>query len=475
MHTQAQAQAQPTHPFESYGVRAVPVYDHEGPDLTQTREYQRAYTLLRGTMRGYARIIAATPLIVTSKLPTAGTDGVYLYVNPAYFLQLRSDGERAALLAHEAGHIALRHPLRSMGYQRKGTGPDGLPFSPRAYNVAGDKVLNADIRASGLPLGEGWIYDASVTRDDVIDHVYTNDRAQQPQPPQEVNPGQGDDGQGDQGEPQDGQGDQGQGDQGDGDQGQGDQGDESGHDAHLTPRYVGTPSERAEAMQEDAERVERMTDQAAQEQAQAAKEDGKLPPSAELASAGRLAEAARVDWRTELADYVTRSGRGGDQTYKRINARRFALYGTVCPTHTARLGLLAVTVDGSASVCDVAFDQFIRELAALVDTMQPESVIVLITTTKVQRVHEVTTGAELLEIPRSARGGTSMCEGPRWLEANGYDPDVHLIFTDGEMYAADWIECHRSGARIVLDGEPCNMAREGMAASGHTPLIVRND
>ena len=39
-----------------------------------------------------------------SKIPTAGTDGIGLWINPKFFLSLNEE-QRATLLYHEVGHV----------------------------------------------------------------------------------------------------------------------------------------------------------------------------------------------------------------------------------------------------------------------------------------------------------------------------------------------------------------------------------
>jgi predicted metal-dependent peptidase len=70
-------------------------------------------------------------------IPTACTNGVYLKVNPTFFLSL-TKGQRIFLLAHESYHVALQHMARL----------NGRIF--RIWNFATDYVINQMLVDSGF-------------------------------------------------------------------------------------------------------------------------------------------------------------------------------------------------------------------------------------------------------------------------------------------------------------------------------------
>ena len=79
-------------------------------------------------------------------LPTAGTDGERIIINPDFFLSLTSD-EQIGLLAHEAWHVAFSHVSR------------GTTFDKQKYNIAADYVINIMLVDAGFTLPEGAYVD----------------------------------------------------------------------------------------------------------------------------------------------------------------------------------------------------------------------------------------------------------------------------------------------------------------------------
>lgn len=79
-------------------------------------------------------------------LPTAGTDGEKLIINPDFFSNLTSD-EQIGLLAHEAWHVAFSHVDR------------GRSFDKQKYNIAADYVINIMLVDAGFILPDGAYID----------------------------------------------------------------------------------------------------------------------------------------------------------------------------------------------------------------------------------------------------------------------------------------------------------------------------
>jgi hypothetical protein len=67
-----------------------------------------------------------------------------------------------------------------------------------------------------------------------------------------------------------------------------------------------------------------------------------------------------------------------------------------------------------------------------------------------------------------------MASSVQWIEENGIDHDIHLIFTDGEMDKTDCRICAESGAILVLVKMPCAYYRRNLRESG-IDFIVAND
>ena len=75
----------------------------------------------------------------SEEIQTAATNGLYLKINPAFFMK-QSPDQRVGLLVHECLHPALLHPLRCGTRDHK------------RYNIAGDHVINLMLLARGFKL-----------------------------------------------------------------------------------------------------------------------------------------------------------------------------------------------------------------------------------------------------------------------------------------------------------------------------------
>ncbi len=78
-------------------------------------------------------------------IETAGTDGKVLLYNPTFVSELASDKKKIFLFAHEVCHVAFKHISRSKGKE------------PTIWNIATDAVINAQLKADGLPMIEGGV------------------------------------------------------------------------------------------------------------------------------------------------------------------------------------------------------------------------------------------------------------------------------------------------------------------------------
>jgi predicted metal-dependent peptidase len=459
-------------------------------DIYTSKAFIEACLILQRTSRTFHTLLMADLKVIginkMGVLPfnTAATDGYYIYICVPYFLSLPAEA-RASVLYHEIYHAAVKHGWRAKGYKARGKGPDGLPFSRKAYNHAGDYIINADIKSLGLPVPHGWLIRDDIDNDDLTDAVYgmvnaelLAEQAQLPPPPppptdeeieQEAADAQAAEDAGDSGDAGD-DGDEAEaGDAGEGDDSSqpadgndpltgepADDGEGDGHGCHdLEPAYDGNADEQAQQAKADADKMEAAVGDAIDRTTKSWKEgdiDTEQKAGAEVGNSTREAGRARKqDWRTELQDLMQRAGHSGEANWKRIHRGRFNTLGIVSPTRKGDVNLMVFTIDISASVLDDALDMFLIEAAAAIDILKPANVIILWTNHRVHSVDEVTTGQELLNLCRPETGGTRMGAAVEWLETNGYTPEVHLIFTDLQMSHSDIAQCAASGAVFVAD------------------------
>ena len=100
--------------------------------------------------------------------------------------------------------------------------------------------------------------------------------------------------------------------------------------------------------------------------------------------------------------------------------------------------------------------------------------MVLWTNHRVQYVDEAFSSDELLNLPMPYKcGGTRMSEGLDWLEQNGVETDLVMVFTDGELMDSDWERL--AGAEnllVVLDRTPDTYTSRQMKRVGVDYIVA---
>ena len=240
--------------------------------------------------------------------------------------------------------------------------------------------------------------------------------------------------------------------------GEGDLPAPAGHDYHLTPEYEGDAEEQADAAAQDeydiSEAVDRGLDQMEAEGRDASKVSDSLKDGG---NRHRSDKQSNVAWNAELADRVMRVGKGERTSFSRIKVRQYATIGVISPETLGEFTRLTVISDISSSVRDEPFAAYLNELAAIQDAVNPiEGVTVLWTNHEVQRADEAYSSDELLNLDMPWKGGgTQMSAGLDWLDQNGVESDLIMVFTDGELYGDDWTRlAAQDDLLVVLDREP---------------------
>ena len=500
-------------------LRARQLFTNDHPEQANSKPYVKALIILQAKAQVYYSILANTDVIWTDAIATGATDGVYVYLNKDFFRGLASDSQRAFLLAHEVSHIVLRHPQRGKAFMDRGyfrqVGPKQISYDSGLFNQAADYVINADLVKHDLEFIPDGLLDADIDRNQLVDDVYMQlvkkqDEQPKQKPTQENNDDSDDDNkdggkgnsQGDNSSTPNGNrssNDTNDQDQNETDQDHtdedSDQGSDSdlsndpmedstteGIDTHLVPQYDGTEDEQEAAQREDTDRIADAVDQAI-DQVQASRDRGEhnQPEIADgLMGASRRngGTASATDWRAELADRVTRVSAGQESTWSRINRRRYINTGVISPSRVGSFDRVVTTMDTSYSVQQYAdrVESFMTEAASLIDTLAPASGATLVQCGHyVTQVDEVMSGDEFLDINIVEGGGTYMASSVEWLEENGIEHDIHLIFTDGEMGADDYRICAESGAILVLVVMPDHYYRQNLIASGIDYILANDD
>jgi predicted metal-dependent peptidase len=503
--------------------KAKILFENMNPNMVRSKMFIASMMVLQKHFRVAYTLAMNTAIIWTDKIPTAATDGFYIYINESFFRGLANDSQRAFLIGHEVMHIILKHPQRGKAYIDRGyfrcVGNKRIELNPNWYNIDADAVINADLIAHGLEfIPEGILRD-DVDRNMFVDEVYAQRFSDNDDDGDDDEKGNGDkpdhtndiptdddqdgddqDGDGSDGDNQDGDGSDDESSDTDGTGGNGGNGDgtssqpvnendplggstQDGHDVHLVPQYEGTEEEIAKAERDDLERIEQTVDKAIDdlEKSRENGEHNQPTVSDNVSSASRRSKAVNasdVDWAAELADEATKVSGGEESTWSRIHRRRFINTGVISPSKRGTFDNITVTIDVSYSVLrfDTVVDEFVNELASLMDTLQPKSgATIIFCGDRVESVADVSNGAELLDLDINEGFGTYMSASLDWQEENGHQSDIHLIFTDGEMGEDDIRKCGDSGALFVLVREPYYYFRRVCKANGYRYIVARND
>jgi predicted metal-dependent peptidase len=153
----------------------------------------------------------------------------------------------------------------------------------------------------------------------------------------------------------------------------------------------------------------------------------------------------KVDWREVLREFVKATCNAKDtSSWRRVN-RRFLSTGTYMPSMIGeKVGHLVVGVDMSGSIGAQEQAEFLSEVKAIAEDVNPEVVDLLYWDCEVAR-HEVYEGSEVSNIIQSTKprggGGTSPSCVSAYLKEKAIKPECIIILTDGYVggdWGSDW-------------------------------------
>lgn len=354
--------------------------------------------------------------------PTAATDGLKLYFDIAFLAKL-SPSERMFVIGHEVYHNVMMHFMRQEGRDHQLWNiatdievngileADGLVPPPDAvtaakygfkpqlsaeeyYELLAKKQQSQRTRASGTPNGSADASDAgdnaqqSGNKDGELKgqfdkHVYEGDgSADEPVP-----------------------------------EGREDKYGKVGADPDYTPNAKPEAAEKMrEAATSAAQAIER--------------ERGELPAHLQRL-VSKLLEP-KVDWKDVLARFVTKH-MANDPTWNRPN-RRFAANRIYLPGHEGNELNVAVVIDTSGSTV-VDSETFLTELNAIVDQHPVYKLTVIHCDTQVNHVDEYSNDMPFYVDEKGYKfhggGGTRLKPALDYIDVNGIEADVIVVFTDG--------------------------------------------
>jgi predicted metal-dependent peptidase len=315
----------------------------------------------------FGALLLSLKMIPDPTCKTAWVDGRSIGYNPKFVDGLSHD-QLVGLLAHETMHPALGHPWRR----------DGRAM--RNWNIACDKAINTTLRDAGFTLPDNAYYAEGDEVGKSAEWIFgrmQEEESNQPQDEQE--PGEDDGEQDEQGEDSDGEQD-GEGGEGDGD-------GESDQLGEVRDAPTGTDADGEETPTEQ-DWKEKVAVAAINAQAQ-----GNLP-----AGMARMIERAlkpRVDVRSLLLRFFSERATG-DYSWTRP-AVRYIPQGLYLPSlETKELGEVALMIDTSGSMDNVALARARSIVESVIDECNPASVAMYYADAAVQHVDHFAKGEPLI-------------------------------------------------------------------------------
>ena len=310
----------------------------------------------------------------TEDIPTAGTNGEKLLINPTFFLKCTAE-QRVGLLAHEVMHCVYMHVLR-LGER-----------DPFLWNVAGDYVINLVVTDAGMILPEGGLLDEKY-RDMTADEIYTT---LQQNGGAEALSGLSD------------------------------------FDGTCVQPNPSLTDSGAQSKHEANMRV------AVQQAAESAKAQGKLPGS--LSKLVDDLVAPQVNWKQKLARFL-RSNNKSDYSWQKPN-RRFIGQGLYLPSmYAPSIEEIGVITDTSGSRTDEELNQDLSEISAMLIDANVDNVHFMQADTEVTAEETFTRESLPLKVTMQGRGGTRF--GPAIAEMANKHPNISCLIYLTDLEANDF-------------------------------------
>lgn len=306
--------------------------------------------------------------------PTAATDGKNIWIDEDFWNGLKVP-EALFLVCHEIGHMIWMHMTRGKHYLDNGF--DGEQFNPRAWNCAGDYLINDMLTESKVGrMPAGGLLDKKYrindqTTEDVYRDLLKNGNHNKGNGPMDV---------------------------------------------HIlgTPKITDTEVKRA-----------------VQAAVNHAKSQGKLPASLE-----RFADqlvAPQVSWKERLRYHVARNIARDATTWVKPHRRRLLTQGVYLPGYTGfGAGDVVVVIDTSGSIGPHELNVFCSELDQILSDCNPTSVALIGCDAQINSVQMLEAGDTLAGNPPKLGGGGGTDFRPpfEWVDKEGARPSALIYFTD---------------------------------------------
>ncbi len=347
------------------------------PEAEKALERAKMSLMMRANTSFYTTVLLSLKHEITEKLPTAATNGIWLKVNPNFFLDL-TEREQLGLLIHEVLHVCLMHMTRLNGRD------------PEIWNIAADHCINLMLLKEGYhlptPRLAATIYEGMST-EEIYKQLYQEAKDS---PDSTVPDGIG-----------------------------------------MDISYPGDDVDETTELLSQEDIQEQVTEIVLRAATQAKMDDtnpGNIHGSIEILLEKTL--NPKLPWNIILQNYMSQFSKS-DYSFSRPNKRYFPEF-YLPTTHAEAICNLAIAVDSSGSVLPEEFSYFINEIAVIQSQLQPEKITLIDFDTEINDIRIITQDTDVLrELEFTGGGGTYVVPVTEWATKN--KPDVLLIFSDGEF------------------------------------------
>ena len=143
-----------------------------------------------------------------------------------------------------------------------------------------------------------------------------------------------------------------------------------------------------------------------------------------------------IDWKKELADFVTSSCKGKDEyTWRKFN-RRLISNDIYLPTvENETIGEVVVAIDTSGSIGQEQLNEFASELVSICEAVSPDAVRILWWDTKVHGEQLFTDNYDQIGsmLKPLGGGGTRVSSVAEYINKKKINAECVLVFTDGYL------------------------------------------
>ena len=370
--------------------------------------------------------VSKMSVTLTTKVPTAATDGNEMWVNP-HFMNSIDEFQAEFVVLHEWAHCFLKHFSRGTKLPNK-----------ELFQLASDAEVNHLLRNAGVQL----LPDVHCTpgyEDMTMEQIYRELESRAAQVPQPVIQESQDQGEGE----EDGK-DTSNEDVDDADAGgsggssfePGSEIEEDGSYELPDTKEWGQVEDPGVLTDEESDQIE-FEDMMRQETTIAtASLNGKLPSNIE-SHVRSLAAKSKVDWKSEMADFVEQSmnGHDGYLSWTKPN-KRFAGLGIHMPSIIPESEEIAILLDSSGSMDDRMYELALTEVKSIIDLAQPTMAHVVVFDSGIVSVDSYEEGVQFPDSKgRQSWGGTNPQKGFDYISENFIVNGI-IVLSDMEFFTS---------------------------------------